>query len=313
MRLRDLTAHVAHHDPVRRVATCRCAVRDVDARCGSQIAPRAGEAIDGRSAGVRVEDTRLRHGADDRCWIRPAGSPVGRHREGLERLPALCADAEEVRIAVTVGSDRAAVRGIAVAVVRGRADLLLRPGAAAVTRDGDLQWRRRRVRALLLTAERGPANVDVSEERTGRSVVRPDLLLVGERCRGLLRDDHRRHPGALVVCGSRLHVVCPGDGDRLEAFEFGVGTEGAQVRGEVRVIQARAIRPRKGPIRALLRAERDGRVAIGDEAILEVPRERADRTDRRRACRIGRSGCPLAATRAEAGVRRLRPGLARVE
>src|SRR5439155_17532665 len=90
--------------------------------------------------------------------------------------------------------------------VAGRGDLLVRPGVSSIGRGGD-EKRLRQCHALLLAPERRETDVHVPKEWAARGVVGPDLLLVAERCRGLLRDDHRVLPCAGVTRGCRRGVV----------------------------------------------------------------------------------------------------------
>ena len=116
-------------------------------------------------------------------------------------------------------------------------------------------------------------------------------------------------PFAAAACD----VVRPRDPDRLEALEAGLVTGSAEVGGQVRVVQARAVRPREVAAGVGPRAERDRRVAVGDEAVLVVPRDRPDRAARDgRALGTGADGA-VAVTGAPARVRRLRPGVTGVE
>ena len=181
-------------------------------------------------------------------------------------------------------------------------------------RDADEQRRRCRVRALLLAAERRPADIDGSEERARRGVVGPDLFLVGEdRLRDLLRDDHGWHPCALAVRGSCLDVVRPREPDRLEALEAGLVTGSAEVGGQVRVVRREPFAQEKWPLESGLGpnatagspsetrpfSEYHGIVPIGPPAM-------------GRALGIGADDA-VAVTGAPARVRRLRPAVAGVE
>ena len=213
---------------------------------------------------------------------------------------------------MAVGADRAAVGRIALAIVRGGRNLVLRPRVAAVMRDRDDERRGDRIRADFLSAERRPANVDGAEERACRGVVGPDLLLVGERGRGLPGDRDRRHPGALVAGRGGRDVVGAGDRDPFEAFECLLRAGRAEVGGQVGVVEPRAVGPRERAVDAP-RAERDCRIAVGDQTILEVPGQRSDVTVRnRRTARIG-SDHSEAVARRPAAVGRLRPRGAGVE
>src|SRR4051794_33427428 len=146
-------------------------------------------------------------------------------------------DTEDVRGAAAVGADGAAVERVALTVVRCRGDRMLAPRVAAVVRDGHDERRGNGV-ALLLPAERRPAGVDGAEVRARAGIVGPDLLLVGERGRGLLADDHRgatlcaRAPRGLVACRSVARAVGTRDGDRLEALERLLRTHGADACGQ---------------------------------------------------------------------------------
>src|SRR4029450_1687939 len=67
------------------------------------------------------------------------------------------------------------------------------------------------------------------------------------------------------------------------------------------------------PAGAGLRTARHARVAVGDEAVLVVPRQRPDRAELRRARRVGVAWSAQAVARGQAGVGRLGPGRAAVE
>ena len=165
--------------------------------------------------------------------------------------------------------------------------------SAAVVGDRDLERRRRGV-ALLLAPERRPADVDRAEERARRGVVGPDLLLVGERRRRLPADDHRRLPRGLArraAAGGGLRVVGARDGDRLEALEGLLGARGAGVRGQVRVVETRAVAPAE-PAGPGPRTEGDRRVAVRLQPVLRVPRQRADRPRVGGAPGVRRRRCP---------------------
>src|ERR671935_1340358 len=101
---------------------------------------------------------------------------------------------EDVDDAARIRADRAA--GLAEVprrhVVGGR-DLRLAPRVAAVPRGRDDE------RSCAAADEVLPADVDVPEERARRGVVRPDLLLVGERGRALLAYAHGLQPRRLVA------------------------------------------------------------------------------------------------------------------
>ena len=194
-------------------------------------------------------------------------------------------DAEYVGVSLRIGADRAAVGRVALAVVRGRADLVLRPRVAAVARGGHDQ--RRRGRPVAFCSRSGPADVDVAEERAGRGVVGPDLLLVGERRRRLLETTTGASPGTGAVRRQRrLHVVGARNGDRLEALERLVApawrrrsTPGWRSHSLGAVGPAGIPGPGRGP-------ERDGRVAVGDQPVLVVPGSVPDGSLRGAAARI---------------------------
>src|SRR5207237_2759014 len=124
-----------------------------------------------------IEDPGLRHRSSYGLGLRPALAAVKRPRHELEGVVAGRGDrpdAEDIGRAVAIGANGAAVGRIALTIVRGRGDLLSRPGVAAVVGDRDDERRGRGVAALLLSAECGPAEIHVAEERTTRGVVRPD-------------------------------------------------------------------------------------------------------------------------------------------
>ncbi len=136
-----LAADEAHHHVVGRARTRRRAIGDVDAGCRGEVAASAGDAIDRGAALDVVEDPRLMDGADDRRLGRPGRAAVVGHRHQLEGLPAggrNGPDAEGVCVAL--------------AVVSGRRDLVLRPCGAAVVGDGHLECGRGGV-ALRLALE----------------------------------------------------------------------------------------------------------------------------------------------------------------
>src|SRR5262249_55225124 len=155
--------------------------------------------------------------------------------------------------------------------------------------------------SLFLAAERGQTHVNMAEERTAGSVVDPDLILVAEGRRRLLRHDDRVLPGARVAGGGRPAIVRARDGNRLEALEGRLPREGG---GQVAVVQARAVPPGKLPVRVRLWAKRQRRIAVGDKAALEVVRQRPDRAELRFAPRIGVAHHAEAVTGGPAGVRR---------
>src|SRR5262249_42959284 len=161
-----------------------------------------------------------------------------------------------------------------------RGDLFRRPAVASVGRGRDDERLGQRV-SLFLAAERGQTHVNMAEERTTGSVVGPDLILVAEGRRRLLRHDDRVLPGARVA-GGRLDIVGARDGNRLEALEGRLPREGG---GQVAVVQARAVPPGKLPVRVRLWAKRQRRIAVGDKAALEVVRQRPDRAELRFAPR----------------------------
>src|SRR5207302_8347043 len=135
VRLGDLAADIRHADPVGCVSARRGTVRDVHARRRSQVAARAGDAVNYRPVEDGVADAGLRNRAGYGSRIRPPRSAVGRFRHQLEGLVALRRDgpdAEHVRGAGAVGPYGAAVKWVALTVVGRRADRVLRPGIAAV-------------------------------------------------------------------------------------------------------------------------------------------------------------------------------------
>ena len=186
---------------------------------------------------------------------------------------------------------------------------MLRPGVSAVVRNADDEWRG----PGSVAPERGPADVDGAEERARVRVVGPDLLLVRERRPGLPGDDDRRHPRVLIVPGRCGDVVGARDPDRLVPLEAGLVTSGPEVGRQVRVIEARAVRPGETAVAVRLWPERDSRVAVRDQAVLVVPRQRPDRPAGERLATRIRPGNPVAVAGAPAGVRRLRPVVAGIE
>ena len=85
--------------------------------------------------------------------------------------------AKQVHYPMAIGSDRASRNAKVINIIDSGSDLLLCPGVAAISRGSHLKRRGNRS-AFLLTAEGHIADVGVPEERTGRRVVGPDLLLV---------------------------------------------------------------------------------------------------------------------------------------
>src|SRR5207253_5063225 len=100
------------------------------------------------------------------------------------------------------------------------------------------------------------------------------------------------------------HVVRARDPDGLEALERGPDRE---IRREVRVVEARAVRPAEA-IGSRLGPECQTRVPIGDDSVLEVPGERPDGSSGDRGARTAE-----AVARRVAVVGGLRPGLPGVE
>jgi hypothetical protein len=156
------------------------------------------------------------------------------------------------------------------------------------------------------------AHVYVAEELARGSVVRPDLLLVGERCRALLADHYRPPPGGLVAGRCGLRIIRSRDRDRLEALEPWLAEARAYVGSEVRDIQPRTVGPREAA-GAWARSERQRGIAVRDEADLVVARQRADRALLGLARRVRVTRHADAVPGRDPGVRRLRPGVAAVE
>ena len=201
-------AHVRHDDPVRGVRTGGRAVGDVDAGRGrrSLRAP-ATPSID-RPTLHRVERHRAAvtgpatgHGLASRCgrrrrtstsartrrWSADDTVPIAEHvgrRHGCRCGP--CSRPSGLRWALLA----AAVDWCCVQVVP--------PSCETAT----TQRRGRRVGRLLLPAEARPAQVHGAEERAARSVVGPDLLLVGEGGGRLLATITGADPGILGACAA---------------------------------------------------------------------------------------------------------------
>jgi hypothetical protein len=157
------------------------------------------------------------------------------------------------------------------------------PGVATVGRGRHDQ----RLRGSRHPPEGAVADVGVPEERAGFGVIRPHLLLVGEQRGALLADDDRCLPVGLGGHGRRREpgrgrAVDPRHRDRLEPPESLLAGE---VRGQVRVVQPRPVRPRELAV-AVHGTERHCRVPVGDQARIEVAGERADRPDPRLAGRV---------------------------
>src|SRR5207237_3504847 len=106
----------------------------------------------------------------------------------------------------------------------------------------------------------------------------------------------------------RLRVVGSRNGDSLEALEGGLSARGAVVRRKIRVVEERAVRPREAAVGTRLGSERDGRIAIRDEPILEVPGQRSDRALCQRLAACIWSDHAQTVTCRPASVGRLRPG-----
>ncbi len=159
MRRGERPTDVGHDDPVRRVRAGGSAVGNVDARRRAEIAACSRDPVNHRTAEHRVDDAWLRDRTSDILRPAPVRAAVGRARHELERLVPRGrgrADTEDVGDARAVSADRAAVEGVALAVVRGCRDLVLRPRLATVMGNSDDERRRSSV-PLFLTAERGPA------------------------------------------------------------------------------------------------------------------------------------------------------------
>src|SRR5438067_8708354 len=91
----------------------------------------------------------------------------------------------------------------------------------------------------------------------GRRTISPDLLLVTERGRGLLRDNYRILPCCLARGPTEnrdLRVVSTGHGDGFEPLE-GLFAIGVEVCGQVGVVEPRPIRPGECAVRAWHRPE----------------------------------------------------------
>jgi hypothetical protein len=131
---------------------------------------------------------------------------------------------------------------------------------------------------MAIAAEGCPAQVGIAKERATRSVVSPDLILVAERRRRLLGDDHWSHPGSRVVRCRRFHIVRARDGDGFKALER---RRAGEVRGEVRVVESRTVRP--GEMTTGIRAGAEGErwVAVGDQSALKILGQGPDRPDMR--------------------------------
>ena len=138
---------------------------------------------------------------------------------------------------------------------------------------------------VAVAAERRPADVDVAEEPARRGVVSPDLLLVGERCRGLLRDDHRRRPGRRSSPARGRDVVGARDRDRLESLDRPRSPGRAERSRSGWRSRAASRSTRRIPSAPGPRTERDRRVTVRDQAGLVVAGKGADRTGRRCAPR----------------------------
>ncbi len=187
---------------------------------------------------------------------------------------------------------------------RTRAHLLVRPGASPVRRGRHDHRTGSAILELLV------ADVCVPEEWAARGVVGPDLLLVAERRRRLLRGDHGRHPGVRVTRRGGRDVVRSGHGDPLGPLQGRVDGAGG---GQAHVVEAGTVAPGERPVRAGLGPESEGRISIRGQSALEVQGQGFDRSDVGRA-RVGlrphRSGTvPGGPSR----VGRLDPGVSGIE
>ena len=199
--------------------------------------------------------------------------------------------------------------------IRGRrGDPPLRPRASPVRRGEDLhRYRGVAVLVTAIAAEIVGANVDAPKELARGGIVGPDLLLVIEGGLSLgTRHDHWRLPAALVDDGGGGGVVQTRGSDahesvenRVRERELDLGAEGGR---QIRVVDPLSITPRKRPVAAGDRPDGDGRVAKGHQLALGIPGQGVDRTSMAFA---GRQR--VAVSRGPARVRRLRPGVTRIE
>ena len=176
----------------------------------------------------------------------------------LERTPP-----HHVHRALTVGAHDAALPTTSSARrdgVGGLTDLALSPGVAPVGRASE--HHRLRGAAESSAAEGNVAHVDVAEIGAGLGVVRPDRFLIGERGAALLRRDHRRHPGILVIGRRGLDIVGARNRDRLEALEPDVLGGVRERRRQVREVEAGAVAPRELAIGIWPRAEYERWVTV---------------------------------------------------
>ncbi len=213
-------AHVRQDDSVGRIRARGGAVGDVDRGSPCQVVASAGDAVLDGPPEDGVELTRMGDSTGDLEGLAPVVAAVGGTDQELEVLlrGRVSPDAEDGHVTLAVGADRAAVERLDLPVVGGRRDLLLRPRVAAVGGGSDDQRSGNGV-SLLLAPERGPAQVHVAEERAARGVVSPDLLLVAERRRRLLGDDHGGLPRVCVIGRCGRDIVRARDRDGLEAIE----------------------------------------------------------------------------------------------
>ena len=254
---RRRTLRPREQDLVARGRAERRAVRDRDRR--ERAAARTRGAVEGEAALLGIRQARCddrRH--DLRRPLERLGA-VGRsgHEDRVRTRLRIEAVPEHVDVAGAVGVDGAVLAAADLVVRRRLGELPRAPRVPAVGRAVDFD--RRREAGDLLAAERGVADVDVAEERAVRRVVDGEHLVVGEERRVLLRHDHRRLP-RVVDSGFRRGVVLAveaRDADRLEALERLLRAFGAEVRAQVRVVEAPAVRPREVALRVGQRPEAD--------------------------------------------------------
>ncbi len=177
---------------------------------------RAGDAVEGEPASDRIEPTDIRDVGRRHAGPLESLAAIGRAGHEEDALPGLDigADPEDVDRAAAIAADRA---------------------------------------ALPVAAEADVADVSVAEVGAGRGVVHPELLLVGEEGRALAAHDHRVIPSAGVPGRGGGNIIRARDGDGAAALECLLVAVGAEIGGDVGVVESRAVGPREAPVGGLVR------------------------------------------------------------
>ena len=180
-------------------------------------------------------------------------------------------------------SESCTVRLAIDSVTGGGADLLYRPGGAAIGRTGHGERDRQRV-TVAIAAETRPA--DYTLPKNGLLwALSAHICDLSEKIVDLLGDHHRVHPRRPVTSGRRAGVVGAGHGD-------GPRSPGRRCWSGSSRSGWSSTAGNRWP-RKRFRWWRDGarkrpRVAVGDQAVLEVVGQGADRPDRAAAGGGGR-------------------------